>query len=205
MGFKTIVRANRPPDRRAALEAYDRLRRGGVDRLPAQNPLTDYLHDELTAHAGRLGLTVAVHTGYWGDFRELDPQHLIPVLQRHPNVRFDVYHLGYPWGRETLMMAKAFPNVWLNLCWTHIISQRFAQRAIAEALDTVPLHKVLAFGGDYGTPVEKVYGHLVMAREDLAIALGEAVRAGRFTANRAVAIASLWLNENPKELYHLHV
>ena len=203
VGFKTIVRDNRPPDRRAALEAFRQLQRGEAERLPARNPLTDYLHDEFTAHAGRLGLPVAVHAGYWGDFRQLNPQHLIPVLQRHPGVRFDVYHLGFPWWRETLMMAKTFPNMWLNLCWTHIISQRFTQRAIAEALETVPLGKVSAFGGDYGTPVEKVYGHLVMAREDLAVALGEAIRAGRLTADRASNIATMWLYENPKELYGL--
>ena len=138
-----------------------------------------------------------------GDFRTLDSQHLIPIVQRHPNTRFDLYHMGMPEVRQTGVIGKNFPNVWLNLCWCHIISQRMTVAALDEWLDMVPVNKILAFGGDYGKPVEKVYGHLVMAREDIALVLARRVRDGLMTESQAVEVARRWFWDNPKELYGL--
>lgn len=205
VGLKMRSHPYGAPDRAAALEGFAQLRKGAVKELPSVNPLNDYLVDEAIRFAGEQDLTIAVHTGYWGDFRTLDPLHMIPLLQRHPTVRFDMYHLGYPWVRESLMLGKGFPNVWLNFCWTHIISQRFAMDALDEAIDLVPMNKLIGFGGDYWLPVEKVYGHLVMAREDIARVLAARVERGQFTEEQALALARKWLWDNPKELYRLEV
>jgi predicted TIM-barrel fold metal-dependent hydrolase len=148
-------------------------------------------------------MVIAVHTGYWGDFRQLDPLHMIPLLQRHQNAKFDIYHLGYPWVREALMLGKGFPNVWLNFCWTHIISQRFAIAGLDEAIDLVPMNKILVFGGDYSTGVEKVYGHLVMAREDIAEVLARRIRKGHISESQAMELIRKWFWDNPKDLYSL--
>jgi hypothetical protein len=78
-----------------------------------------------------------------------------------------------------------------------------ATEALDEALDLLPTNKILGFGADYWRPVEKVYGHLVMAREDIARALAPRVVAGRMTEAQALAIAHQWLWDNPKELYRL--
>jgi uncharacterized protein len=164
--------------------------------------MRDYVVDETIAFATEQDMVIAVHTGYWGDFRSL---HLIPTLQRHPNARFDVYHLGYPWVRETLMLCKGFDNVWLNLCWTHIISQKFATEALDEAIDLLPTNKLMAFGGDYVLPVEKVYGHLTMAREDIAKVLARRVGERQMTEDQALDLAKKWFWDNPKELYRLNV
>ncbi|HOM73373.1 MAG TPA: amidohydrolase family protein, partial [Armatimonadota bacterium] len=110
-----------------------------------------------------------------------------------------------PWIREALMLGKGFPNVWLNLCWTHIISQKMATSAINEAIDLIPANKMLAFGGDYHIPVEKVYGHLVMAREDIAKALAERVAEKQMTESQAIDLAHKWFWDNPVELYRLKV
>ena len=148
-------------------------------------------------------MVIAVHTGYWGDFRELDPLHMIPMLERFPDTKFDIYHLGYPWVRETLMLGKGFPNVWLNFCWTHIISQRFAVAGLDEAIDLVPMNKILIFGGDYSLAVEKVYGHLVMAREDVAEVMARRLREGLMSESQAMDVIRKWFWDNPKELYNL--
>jgi predicted TIM-barrel fold metal-dependent hydrolase len=205
VGLKTRANPYGKPERQAALDAFESLRDGKVRQLPPVNPLRDYITDRTIDFAARHELVIAVHTGYWGDFRELDPLHMIPLLQRHPRARFDIYHLGYPWVRQALMLGKGFPNVWLNLCWTHIISQRFARDGLEEALDLVPVNKLLAFGGDYHTPVEKVYGHLVMAREDVAYVLAKRIERGLMTEERALEIARMWFWDNPKELYHLNL
>jgi len=193
------------PSRQAAQECFENLRRGTASSLPSRNPLRDYFVDEMIRIAGELDLVVCVHTGYWGDFRVLDPLHMIPILERHPKVRFDLYHLGYPWVRESLMLGKGFPNVWLNFCWTHIISQRFAMDGLDEAIDLIPMNKIIGFGGDYATPVEKVYGHLVMAREDIAAVLARRIERGSVSEDEALSLARQWLWDNPKELYRLKV
>lgn len=203
VGLKMMSNPYRDPKRDEAASALDGLRSGSVARLPVPNPLRDYVVDRTIAIATELDLVVCVHTGYWGDFRTLDPLHMIPLLQRHPKARFDIYHVGYPWVREALMLGKGFANVWLNFCWTHIISQKFAMDALDEAIDLVPMNKLLAFGGDYRTPVEKVYGHLVMAREDVARVLARRIEDGQMTASQAMDLARKWFVENPIALYRL--
>ena len=205
VGFKMFSNPYESPTREPAANAFNQLISGGVEHLPLPNPLRDYVVDELIAYATELDLVIAVHTGYWGDFRMLDPTHMIPVLQRHPKTRFDIYHLGYPWMREAIMLGKGFPNVWLNLCWTHIISQQFTKIAIDELLDMIPMNKIIAFGGDYALPVEKVYGHLMMAREDLARVFARRIGDGDLSENRAIEIANQWFWSNPRELYQLDV
>ena len=203
VGLKMVSNPYSGPSREDAIGAFDKLKSGTESRLPSPNPLRDYVVDETIAFAAKQDLVIAVHTGYWGDFRTLDPLHMIPILQRHPKARFDIYHLGYPWVREALMLGKGFANVWLNFCWTHIISQRFAVAGLDEAIDLVPMSKILAFGGDYGTPVEKAYGHLVMAREDIAEVLARRIRSKQMTESKALELARKWFWDNPKELYGL--
>lgn len=145
-----------------------------------------------------------MHTGYWGDFRKLSPLHIIPLLERHPDTRFDVYHLGFPWVREVLMLGKGFSNVWVNFCWMHVISQRCAADALDEAVDLLPMNKIIAFGGDYTyKTVEKVCGHLVMARENIARVLARRIMEKQITETQALELAGKWFRDNPKELYRL--
>ena len=203
VGLKMMSNPNDVPKRKEALAAFNSLRDGTAQRLPQWNALRDYVMDETIAFGFSQDMVICVHTGYWGDFRTLDPLHMIPILERHHKARFDIYHVGYPWVREALMLGKGFHNVWLNLCWTHIISQRFAMDALDEAIDLIPMNKILAFGGDYGIPVEKTYGHLVMAREDVARVMGPRIERGQFTEDRALQIIKQWFWENPKELYGL--
>jgi predicted TIM-barrel fold metal-dependent hydrolase len=191
---------------------FEKIMRNEKKKLPELNPLYTelnplyiYLVEEMLDMAADLGLVVAVHTGMWGDFRTLDPQHMIPIIERHPKTKFDIYHLGIPYVRETAIIGKNFPNVWLNLCWCHIISPNITRQALNELIDLVPINKIIAFGGDYVIPVEKVYGHLVMARENIAKVLGLRIKEGLLTENEAVDIAKKWFYNNPKELYNLNI
>jgi predicted TIM-barrel fold metal-dependent hydrolase len=204
VGIKIASIAYGEPDRAEAERLFARLRDHN-EVPPELNALRDYLADHTLACATELDLPVAVHAGYWGDFRKLHPLHLIPLLERFPDTRFDIFHLGYPWVRDTLMLAKGFPNAWINMCWTHVLSQKMATDALDEALDLLPTSKILGFGADYWRPVEKVYGHLVMARVDIARALAIRVADGRMTETQALDIAHRWLWDNPVELYKLAV
>jgi hypothetical protein len=58
--------------------------------------------------------------------------------------------------------------------WMHIMCPEMAINALKYYFDMVPMHKVIGFGGDYEV-VEKVYGHLQIAKENIALALSERV------------------------------
>jgi len=205
VGIKMVSMDYKPPDRSKAVAIFDDIKRNPGKELAPMNPLRDYLMDRILDIAAELGLVVAVHTGVWGDFRTLDPKYMISILARHPRTRFDLYHMGMPWVRETGLIGKNFPNVWLNLCWSHIVSPEMTVSALGEYLDLVPVNKIIGFGGDYGKPVEKVYGHLAMARENIARVLGARVRRDLLSKDEAISIAKKWFYENPKRLYRLKV
>jgi uncharacterized protein len=203
VGLKMTSRTYGPPSRAQAWEAFESLRTGSCEWLPDLNPLRDFLMEAMLDMAAEEDLVVAVHTGMWGDFRTLDPQHMIPIIARHPATRFDLYHAGMPWVRETGVIGKNFANVWLNLCWCHIISPKMTRSLLDEWIDLVPVNKILAFGGDYCDPVEKVYGHLLMAREDIAYVLAGRIKEGLLDRDDALLLARKWFHDNPAALYRL--
>ena len=205
VGIKMGSRPFKTPVKSQADTAFEKIMRNEKKKLPELNPLYIYLIEEMLDMAADLGLVVAVHTGMWGDFRTLDPQHMIPIIERHPKTKFDIYHMGVPYVRQTAIIGKNFPNVWLNLCWCHVISPRITRTAMDELIDLVPVNKIIAFGGDYGLPVEKVYGHLVMARENIVKVLGKRIEENLLTENEAIDIAKKWFYNNPKELYNLEI
>ncbi|MEW6357473.1 MAG: amidohydrolase family protein [Planctomycetota bacterium] len=204
VGLKTRAEATGNPDRKEAEDLFKKMMDGDASAGNAK-PLYDFMKHRLFDLCADLDLVVAVHAGMWGDFRQLDSEHMITVFPLHPRTRFDLYHMGMPSVRQTGVIGKNNPNVWLNLCWTHIISPQMTVSALEEYMDMVPMNKIIGFGGDYSRPVEKVYGHLVMARESIAAVLGRRVDRGLMSLKEAKALAYQWLYTNPKELYRLDV
>jgi predicted TIM-barrel fold metal-dependent hydrolase len=169
--------------------------------------LQHFVEHEVIAEAGRRGWPVCVHTGLWAgtwaDFRLVHPENLIAVALRHRETRFDVYHAGVPLVSTVGIMARQAPNLWLNLCWMHVISPVLARRALDEWLDVVPTNKLIAWGGDYWMALEKVYGHLVMARENIAEVLADRICRGLISEAEALAVAGRMFRDNPAALYNL--
>jgi len=205
VGFKMTAEALKGPDRAAACGLFDRMM-AGHQEMDLTALRTFLIHETIEA-CGELDLPVAVHCGIewtnWNDFTQAHPRYMIPVILAHRNTRFDLYHAGIPWIREIGIIGKSYPNVWLNLCWVYVISQKLAMSALDEWLDLVPYNKILGFGGDYIKPVEKVYGHIEMAREDIAKVLATRVADGCFGEDEALKIARAWLFDNANELYRL--
>jgi hypothetical protein len=165
--------------------------------------LRDYLLDKLLDVAAESDVPVAVHTGYWGDYRKLDPKHLLTFAGRRKDVRFDLFHLGMPMVRDAALIGKILPNVTLNLTWCVIISQVQTYRMLIELIDLVPANKIIAFGGDYVASAQEVYGHLYLARQTVAAALAFRIEQGDFDRDEALRLARLWFYENPRRIYGL--
>jgi len=202
VGFKMYVGEYRAPQVESARREMQAAASDGAleGACPA---LRYYLFDKCLDVAAEAGIPVAVHTGYWGDFRRVDPKMMFSFAVRRSDVRFDLFHLGAPMIRDALMMGKLLPNVTLNLCWAPVISQTQTVRALDELIDLVPITKVIAFGGDYRAAVHKVYGHLVMAREAVSAAFASRVAAGEMNMEYALHLARLWFYDNPMRIYGL--
>lgn len=200
LGYKMAARIHGPVDRARADAAYIEFRRGGVQADPA---LKGTALDSVLQLAAQWDWPVAVHCGVWGDFRSTDPKNMIDLIAAHPGVRFDLYHLGIPFAREIVSIAKSFPNAHLNLCWTYLVSESITRQTIHELLDAVPVNKIIAFGSDSGWDFENVYGHLVMARQTLAEAFAERIAMGRCDEDGALHILRAWLHDNPARFYRL--
>jgi hypothetical protein len=203
VGIKISSQYNEPPDRSAAEAAFKKLLDGEklVPDSRGFEPFENFMLHHLIDLAGELDLVVAVHAGVWGDFRNVDPKHMLTLAPAHPKVNFDLYHLGMPFVRDSIVIGKNLPNVFLNLCWCHILSAVQACSGVDELLDQVPVNKVIAFGGDEGIGLENIVGHLQMARENFAQVFGRRIDRGLMSFDEAVHILKLWFWDNPLALY----
>ena len=174
--------------------------------LAEAQPLQDFLMFELVARAEAVGLPMVIHTGLQAGngnrIENANPLLLQSLLEEFPRARFDLFHGGMPWVREIAVLAKYFPGVHLNMAWMHIISPAQSRAALSEWLDLVPNTKIFGFGGDYHI-VEKVYGHLKMARQNIAQVLAEKVQEGSFSRAEASLVARRLMFDNPNEFYRL--
>jgi hypothetical protein len=166
----------------------------------------DYLFHFILSIANRRGLIMQIHTGIQEGSGNLlsnsNPELLSNLFLEYPEVAFDLFHIGYPYQGAAGVLAKNFPNVYLDMCWAHIVSPNASVLALEEWIDTVPLNKISAFGGDY-LFVDGVYGHQHLARADVTRALTAKIEEGVFDADKAAEVARMFLYENPKRLFRL--
>ena len=160
----------------------------------------------LLALADERGLTMQVHTGLQEGngniITDANPTLLTNLFIEYGNVKFDIFHMGYPYMLELSNLAKNFQNVFIDMCWGHIISPEAARRALIEWLDAVPANKISAFGGDYAF-VDGVYGHQELARRNVARALADKVEEDCFSVDQACQIARMLFVDNPERLFGL--
>ena len=169
-------------------------------------PLQDYLVHRVIRFAEEKSLPVQIHTGLQeGNFnfiRNSDPTLLTSLFLEYPKVNFDIFHASYPFSRLLACLAKNFRNVYIDMCWFHIISPTASRSMLHEWLDTVPANKIFGFGGDYCF-VEGVYGHAVLARENIAKVLAERVIDGCSNEEEAMRLGEMLLRDNALGLFDI--
>ena len=182
----------------------------GDKRVPAHVgaeelvPLQDCLVHLIVGEAERRGLPVQIHTGLQEGNENVvshsNPELLINLFMEYRDAKFDIFHGAWPYWEELGALAKNFPNVYIDMCWMHVISEGMARTALSEWLDEVPANKIMGFGGDYAF-IEGVYGHAVMAKENIARVLASKVEEGAFGLGDAKRYASWLLRDNPLMLF----
>lgn len=192
-----------------AERTFDQLRAGKDVELESEHGrrLEDYLVFECCRIASELNLAVQFHVGMRAaNNRSLagaNPTDIVPLLKAFPQVRFDFSHAGFPYLREAGILAKTFPNVYLNMSWIHIISPAAATSGLREWLQIVPSNKLIAFGDDLQY-AELVCGHLKIARRNVSKALAEMIDDALIDQRAALELADFMFYENPQNLYRLN-
>ncbi len=169
--------------------------------------LQDYMFHRILDLAEEFNLPVQIHTGLLAGngnvLTNSKPTHLVNLFMEYPDVDFILFHSSYPYGGELGTLAKNFPNVFIDMCWSYAISPSYSERYLHEWMETVPANKIMAFGGDYSF-VEAVYAHSVMARQVIAKVLIAKVRDRYMTEQEAKEIATMFLRENAIQILNLY-
>ena len=191
----------RPPDTEAAFSQFEMIRRGEDPNNTLA--LGRFISDRALTFLPEIDLVAAVHTGVWNDIRDQSPEHLFSIVAAHPDVTFDIYHMGIPYARECGFLGKNYPNAYMNLCWSHIISPEMVIQTLGEWLDYVPVNKIFGFGGDFLYNPEQTWGALQVAKDNLAEVFARRIERGLMDIDSAEHILQLWLHDNPARVYRL--
>jgi predicted TIM-barrel fold metal-dependent hydrolase len=166
--------------------------------------MQNYLVHKIIQEATKRNLPIQIHTGLQEGNENIlsnsHPELLTNLFMEYKEARFDVFHGGWPYCDELGAIAKNCPNVYVDMCWMHIISPSRSQTALSQWLDEVPANKILGFGGDY-LFVEGVYSHSVIARKNIAKVLASKVNDGVYSMEQAKRYAQWILRENALQLF----
>ena len=169
----------------------------GFDEM---RPFHNFIQHHLVRRAIELDWPVQIHTGIFGgshgaQVSHANPTHLADLFLQYPQARFDLLHASYPYIRELTALVKLFPNVYINTSWFDILSPRAAKQYLREWITSVPINKILAFGGDHACVfLSCAYAETV--RDTLARVLADEVTEGNMSEEYALDIAACMLREN---------
>ena len=189
-----------------AAHVFGRVLAGGYAGLESEEGrlLEDYLVFTCVRAATAAGLPVQFHVGpRAGTYGSLEGATLAPMIElirANRDARFDISHAGFPYLREAAVLAKTCANVYLNMSWIHIYSPEGCVVALREWLRMVPWNKILGFGDDLYW-VDTIYGHLIVARQNVAAALAELIEEGWLSESDALEVGKGLFYDNPAALY----
>jgi predicted TIM-barrel fold metal-dependent hydrolase len=189
-----------PASEAEARAAFSDLRNGPNEK--ARITLGNYMIRHILRRSAESGLTIQVHTGMNNGQLELArPTRLVNLFQEFPKVNFVLFHGGYPYTDEAGLLAKAFPNVYVDLCWMPQISPAMSVDVLERWLELVP-HTKIMWGGDVWS-AEECYGAVLAFKDVLARALSRRMAAGSLTLTEALELASRIMHLNATELFGL--
>ncbi len=179
---------------------------GERDHVEFPKKVQDFMmHRVLSSLRGR-GIVIQFDTGMQDDNRNIinnaTPINLNNLFEHYEDVKFDILGIGWPYWREVVALAKMYPNVIINFSGSHIVSTLSCIDCLKECIDTLPLNKIIGFGGDY-LFFDGIYAQLEMAKDNIARALSQLMEFGIIDMDGAVKVAETILYKNPKRIYKL--
>lgn len=191
---------------RVPLSEAERIWTKGLNNVSARErkAFQDAMMHAVCERCALYRLPFQIHSGIQaGNFNTLanaNPLHLTNLFQTYPDVRFDLFHGGYPFTGEAGLMAKYFPNVYVNGCWLTHISPAAYKRALDEWIEIVPGNKIFAWGGDHRI-IDHSYASLLLAKDLIAEVLARKVANGYFSERVALQLAERIVGQNVWQVY----
>jgi len=168
--------------------------------------LQDHIAHFIFKTACESNIPVQIHTGVQEgmghNLEDSNPMLLKNLFNKYPELTFDLFHTGYPYERELAVLAKTHANVYVDFCWSHLISPFGAKNAFYEMLDVIPYTKIFGFGGDY-IFFDAVVGHLTLAKENICTVLAQKVVNNECDIDFAKKILQAVLYDNAKRVFKL--
>lgn len=143
-----------------------------------------------------------LHAGNYNTLSNSNPLLLENLFRSYPKVNFVLFHGGYPYIHEVGVLAKYFPNVYLDACWLSDISISAYKRALSEWIEVVPSNKIFAWGGDQML-IEHSYASLLLAKDLIAEVLVDKINNGYFNKSLALSVMKNIVGQNAINLYKL--
>lgn len=190
-----------------AAPLFQRLVKGEPLTPQEEKAVEDHLFHYCIEKAVEYHLPIKLHTGYYAGCNSMPLERLrqnagdlCPVCLAHPNARFVLMHIDYPYQDEVIAMAKQYSNVHVDMCWAWIINPAAGVRFLKEFLMAAPACKLFTFGGDY-MPVELVPGHAAVARQGIAQAIAELIEEDWLDEEEAPALIDRIMRGNAHEIF----
>ncbi len=159
----------------------------------------NYVVTSILEYARNEKLPVQIHTGM-ASMAETNPLYLLDIMRKFSDVKFDLFHGGYPFHHTIPGILTQRLNAYVDLCWMPILSQFATKRLLTELIEMDCVNKVFAFGGDCEN-LEGTYGALLMTKDVMAEVLIDFIEAKKFSFSDAVDIGNRMLYENPKRIF----
>ncbi|MER8369856.1 amidohydrolase family protein [Mesorhizobium sp. M1378] len=169
------------------------------------------LGDWCMSHVARLAaqyeLPFKIHTGYYAENNFMVTSYIAAgnlsrFVRNHPNTRFVLMHIAYPYSDELIAMAKHYSNVAVDMCWAWSINPIHASEFLRRFVHGAPTNKLFIFGGDANVPAATV-GYTLQARQWLTRCLQEEVDGGLMSERAAVDLARFLMMDNPRSYFNL--
>jgi predicted TIM-barrel fold metal-dependent hydrolase len=201
LAYKRVIRYQKVPRYKAERILMARLKDVSSE---SRKTFQDFMMHEVCKRCAKYNLPFQIHTGIqagnYNIITNANPTHLTNLLRQYPEVRFDIFHGGYPYCRQAGILAKYFPNAYIDGSWLAHISPSAYKQALNEWLEIVPATKIFAWGGDHTIP-EHTYASLRLARELIAEVLTANILNQRFSKKTAIWTAERILDKNAREVY----
>jgi uncharacterized protein len=151
------------PDIGVLRNAFEERRMNVLGELTSQYAglsLSDSKYEPYLALAEELDVPVALHTGMGPPGISFDPccrgfraalgnpSLIEEALNRHPKLRINLMHAGWPYLQETLAALSTYPQVFVDLGSLNWISPRAEFHAYLHALVRAGFAKRVMFGSD---------------------------------------------------------
>lgn len=184
-------------DRRVAAKIYGKHPSVISDEEKAA--FSNYMFHHFLKVARERNLPVQFHTGL-AQLSGSNPMLLEPVIANNPDVKFVLFHGGFPWIYEIAGLAHNFKNVYIDMNWLPLISTKAAETALHTYLEIVPNNHHISWGGDTWTS-EEAYGASMAFKHVVTNVLAEKVESSFYSLKVAERIVEKLMYQNAEELY----